>query len=64
MAISSSGKINSGGVSRRISSRPIPRRGQVKVGIVVGLAHSFASIFSLHLRNRSARFSLVTKHLP
>ncbi|KAK2969865.1 hypothetical protein RJ640_030174 [Escallonia rubra] len=34
-------------LSRRVrSSRPIPRRGQVKVAIVVGLAHSFASIFS------------------
>jgi hypothetical protein len=28
------------------SSRPIPKRGQVKVGIVVGLANSVASIFS------------------
>ncbi|KAI4296641.1 hypothetical protein L6164_036585 [Bauhinia variegata] len=32
---------------RTISSRPIPWRGQVKMGIVVGLANSFASIFSL-----------------
>ncbi|KAI3434055.1 uncharacterized protein J3R85_006843 [Psidium guajava] len=54
MAISRSGKINSGGMSRRISSRPIPKRGQVKVGIVVGLAHSFASIFSLNLSNKRA----------
>ncbi|KAF7847539.1 hypothetical protein BT93_E1917 [Corymbia citriodora subsp. variegata] len=57
MAISRSGKMNGGGVSRRISSRPIPKRGQVKVGIVVGLAHSVASIFSLNLKNRSAQFS-------
>ncbi|CAN4079015.1 unnamed protein product [Withania somnifera] len=26
--------------------RPIPRRGQVKVTIVLGLAHSLSSIFS------------------
>ncbi|KAL3740198.1 hypothetical protein ACJRO7_021469 [Eucalyptus globulus] len=53
MAISRSRKIN-GGTSRRISSRPIPKRGQVKMGIVLGLAHSFTSIFSLNLRNRRA----------
>ncbi|KAF1861891.1 hypothetical protein Lal_00026367 [Lupinus albus] len=35
---------------RRCSGRPIPKRGQVKVGIVVGLANSVASIFS---RNRA-----------
>ncbi|KAL3740201.1 hypothetical protein ACJRO7_021472 [Eucalyptus globulus] len=57
MAISTSGKMNGVGMSRRFLSRPIPRRGQVKVGIVVGLAHSFVSIFSLHLRNRSSQFS-------
>ncbi|KAE9599300.1 hypothetical protein Lal_00043884 [Lupinus albus] len=28
------------------SERPIPKRGQVKVGIVVGLANSLAFIFS------------------
>ncbi|KAK7362923.1 hypothetical protein VNO77_05048 [Canavalia gladiata] len=33
-------------IPRRCSGRPIPKRGQVKVGIVVGLANSFASIFS------------------
>ncbi|OIW20638.1 hypothetical protein TanjilG_18576 [Lupinus angustifolius] len=32
--------------TRRCSGRPIPKRGQVKVGIVVGLANSVASIFS------------------
>ncbi|KAF8029364.1 hypothetical protein BT93_E1916 [Corymbia citriodora subsp. variegata] len=57
MAISRSGKFNGGGVSQRISGRLIPKRGQVKVGIMVGLAHSFASIFSLSLRNRRAQFS-------
>jgi hypothetical protein len=31
---------------QRCCSRPIPKRGQVKVGIVVGLANSVASIFS------------------
>ncbi|KAM6585028.1 hypothetical protein CsatB_012030 [Cannabis sativa] len=33
-------------LSSRIPSRPIPKRGQVKMGIVVGLAHSVASVFS------------------
>nr|DAD20829.1 TPA_asm: hypothetical protein HUJ06_022292 [Nelumbo nucifera] len=32
--------------TQRFASRPIPKRGQVKVGIVVGLAHSFAALFS------------------
>ncbi|KVH96916.1 hypothetical protein Ccrd_000991 [Cynara cardunculus var. scolymus] len=32
--------------------RPVPRRGQVKVGIVLGLAHSVASLFSFN----NARF--------
>ncbi|GAB4831280.1 hypothetical protein Ancab_005293, partial [Ancistrocladus abbreviatus] len=31
---------------RRNSGRPIPKRGQVKMGIVVGIAQSVASIFS------------------
>lgn len=35
---------------RRFSSRPIPKRGQVKVAIVLGLVHSFSSIFSLSPR--------------
>ncbi|KAG2685296.1 hypothetical protein I3760_10G118900 [Carya illinoinensis] len=39
--------INGGSSSPRFSGRPIPKRGRVKLGIVVGLAHSFASIFSL-----------------
>ena len=38
--------INGGNLSPRSSSRPIPKRGQVKVAIVVGLAHSVASVFS------------------
>ncbi|KAK4858621.1 hypothetical protein QYF36_019519 [Acer negundo] len=32
---------------RNMSGRLIPKRGQVKLGIVLGLVHSFASIFSL-----------------
>ncbi|CAI0468457.1 unnamed protein product [Linum tenue] len=35
---------------RRLSRRPIPKRGQVKVAIVTGLAHSLASIFSFGRR--------------
>ena len=38
--------INGRNLSARSPGRPIPRRGQVKVGIVVGLAHSVVSIFS------------------
>ena len=38
--------INGGNFSPRFSRRPIPKRGQVKMGIVVGLAHSVASIFT------------------
>ena len=34
----------------RIAGRPIPKRGQVKVAMLVGIAHSFASIFSLGSR--------------
>lgn len=30
---------------RRFSGRPIPKRGQVKVAIVLGLANSVAGIF-------------------
>ncbi|KAH7654786.1 hypothetical protein IHE45_19G163000 [Dioscorea alata] len=32
---------------RRYQSRPIPRRGQVKAGIAVGLARSVGSFFSM-----------------
>ncbi|KAK9936294.1 hypothetical protein M0R45_013143 [Rubus argutus] len=39
--------MNGGGFSRRFSAgRPTPKRGQVKKGIVVGLANSVASIFT------------------
>ncbi|KAI3434054.1 uncharacterized protein J3R85_006842 [Psidium guajava] len=54
MAFSRSSNISGGGLSRRVSSRPIPRRGQVKVAIALVLAHSLASIFSLNLRNTCA----------
>ncbi|KAG5104624.1 hypothetical protein JHK82_041594 [Glycine max] len=30
---------------RMFSGRPIPKRGQVKVAVVLGLAHSIAAIF-------------------
>ncbi|KAL3740205.1 hypothetical protein ACJRO7_021476 [Eucalyptus globulus] len=62
MAILRSGNIHNGGVSRRISSRPIPKRGQVMVGIVVGLAHSFAYIFSPHLKKQICSVFSVTEH--
>ncbi|KAK2644167.1 hypothetical protein Ddye_019362 [Dipteronia dyeriana] len=47
--------INGGNFSQRFSdatSRPTPKRGQIKVAILVGLAHSVASIFS-HTSRRS-----------
>ena len=44
----------------RISGRPIPRRGQVKMGIVFGLANSFSYIFS---RSRSSPAAISTPHL-
>ncbi|TYJ30560.1 hypothetical protein E1A91_A06G138700v1 [Gossypium mustelinum] len=41
---------NSGNLSLRTAGRPIPRRSKVKVAILVGIAHSVASIFSLSSR--------------
>ncbi|KAH7654787.1 hypothetical protein IHE45_19G163100 [Dioscorea alata] len=41
----------SGRWTARVSSRPIPRRGQVKVAIVLGLVHSLASLFPLSSRS-------------
>ncbi|MBA0598073.1 hypothetical protein Gorai_007852, partial [Gossypium raimondii] len=32
--------INNGSLSPRAAGRPIPRRGKVKVAILVGIAHS------------------------
>ncbi|PIN19732.1 hypothetical protein CDL12_07580 [Handroanthus impetiginosus] len=43
-----------GGSWRRMEyGRPIPKRGQVKVAIVSGLAHSLSNIFSLGSRSQS-----------
>ncbi|PRQ28790.1 hypothetical protein RchiOBHm_Chr5g0006801 [Rosa chinensis] len=39
--------MNASDFSRRFpAGRPIPKRGQVKMGIVVGLANSVASVFT------------------
>ncbi|KAJ0082827.1 hypothetical protein Patl1_10852 [Pistacia atlantica] len=47
MAGSRRAMINGGNFSQTLSSgRPIPKRGQVKVAILVVLAQSVASIFS------------------
>ncbi|KAI5570541.1 hypothetical protein POPTR_011G044700v4 [Populus trichocarpa] len=45
---------NGGKVSRGFVSRPIPKRGQLKVAIVVGFAHCFASFFSHNTSRRAA----------
>ncbi|KAJ4703402.1 putative Transmembrane protein [Melia azedarach] len=51
-ASSRNGMINGGSYSQRFGSgRMIPKRGQVKLGIVLGLANSFASIFSRRSRS-------------
>ncbi|KAI6705034.1 hypothetical protein NL676_007996 [Syzygium grande] len=42
--------VGGGDVTRGIMSRPIPRRGRVKVAIVAGLAHQLASMFTIHVR--------------
>ncbi|KAJ0098616.1 hypothetical protein Patl1_22230 [Pistacia atlantica] len=51
--------MNNGGVfysyPRFSLGRLIPKRGQVKLGIVLGLAHSFASIFSQSLSITDAK---------
>lgn len=49
--------IDGGNLSRRFSGRLIPKRGQVKVTIVVGLLHSLSSIFTLRSRCGGAHFS-------
>ncbi|GAA0174567.1 hypothetical protein Leryth_026551 [Lithospermum erythrorhizon] len=54
MATAMSDMINGGNnimSSRVVYSRPIPRRGQVKVAIMSGLAHALSSIFSNAKRN-------------
>jgi len=52
-----SSMMNGRSIPRRFSGRPIPKRGQVKVGIVVGLANSVASIFSRNRTRSSASLS-------
>ncbi|KAF9683522.1 hypothetical protein SADUNF_Sadunf04G0022500 [Salix dunnii] len=46
--------IKGGKVSRGFASRLIPKRGQVKVAIVAGLAHSFSSVFSRRASRRAS----------
>ncbi|OVA13914.1 hypothetical protein BVC80_1781g54 [Macleaya cordata] len=41
--------INGANCQSSFGDRQIPKRGQVKAGIVVGLAHSFAAMFHFHL---------------
>ncbi|KAJ6979002.1 hypothetical protein D5086_022211 [Populus alba] len=54
--------INGGSYSQqRFYGRMIPKRGQVKVAIVLGLAHTFASIFSP--RKKSGAFRLAHQSL-
>ncbi|KAL5730114.1 hypothetical protein ACHQM5_002981 [Ranunculus cassubicifolius] len=45
-----------GGIHQRFSSRLIPKRGHVKLGIAIALVHSLSTIFSLshhHSRHSS-----------
>lgn len=49
--------LDGGNLSQRFSGRLIPKRGQVKVAIVVGLLHSVSSIFTLSSRCAGAPFS-------
>ncbi|KAK9223744.1 hypothetical protein WN944_012190 [Citrus x changshan-huyou] len=62
MAYARRGMINGGNISQRLTAgggtgRLIPKRGQVKLAILVGLAHSVASIFSHSHSNRPASAS-------
>ncbi|KAJ4981920.1 hypothetical protein NE237_032757 [Protea cynaroides] len=41
--------------ARRHSRRPIPKRGRVKAGIVIGLAHSLAALFSSIRKRKKKR---------
>ncbi|KAK9152619.1 hypothetical protein Sjap_000099 [Stephania japonica] len=45
------------GSRRRYYSRPIPKRGQIKAGIAVGLAHTVASLFTFSVRRSSCSSS-------
>ncbi|GKV18609.1 hypothetical protein SLEP1_g28966 [Rubroshorea leprosula] len=51
--------MTSGGpsLSPGMYGRRIPMRGKVKAAIVIGIAHSFASIFSLGSRRAAAQLS-------
>ncbi|KAL3740208.1 hypothetical protein ACJRO7_021479 [Eucalyptus globulus] len=49
--------VSGGDVARGVMSRPIPRRGRVKVAIVAGLAHRLASMFAVHVRCAGVHFS-------
>ncbi|KMS96774.1 hypothetical protein BVRB_8g199570 [Beta vulgaris subsp. vulgaris] len=40
--------LNVGAELRKISSRPIPKRGQVKVAVLLVVAHSISSVFTPH----------------
>ena len=60
ISVNNQSRRSSSSLPGRISGRPIPRRGQVKMGIVFGLANSFSSIFS---RSRSSPASISTSHL-
>ncbi|KAK4743737.1 hypothetical protein SAY87_010049 [Trapa incisa] len=42
---------------RRNHSRMIPKRGRVKLGIAVAIAHRLASILTIHIRSAGPHFS-------
>ncbi|KAH7545938.1 hypothetical protein FEM48_Zijuj01G0147200 [Ziziphus jujuba var. spinosa] len=57
MAGARNSMVNGGNLSQRFSGRLIPKRGQVKMAIVVGLLHTVSSIFSTSSRCAGAHFS-------
>jgi len=60
---SKSDMVSSGAAIRTVSGRLIPKRGQVKVAIVLGLAHSLASIFSHHRAQAGEAAAVQFSHL-
>lgn len=52
----SNGRRSAAESGRNICGRPIPRRRQVKIGIVVAIPHSLSSIFFSHSRTFKRRF--------
>lgn len=64
MAGSRNDDINGATYSPRASGRPIPKRGQVKLGIMVGLAHSVASIFSPTTRRTQNSTAVTGSQIP